>query len=81
MYMKRSQLILCLYAYIFIFNVNVIDCGDQGVLAKRRSSFQGNQFPLATEFARKVVAAPLHYGVANRNNMANWNKTRYCVFL
>ncbi|KAI5383448.1 uncharacterized protein LOC127101181 isoform X2 [Lathyrus oleraceus] len=51
----------------------------QGVLAKRRSSFQGNQFPLATEVARKVVAAPLHYGVANRNNMANWNKTRFQV--
>ncbi|CAI8596072.1 unnamed protein product [Vicia faba] len=48
----------------------------QGVLAKRRSNFQGNQFPLATEVARRVVAAPLHYGGANRNKMANWNKPR-----
>ncbi|XP_058732112.1 uncharacterized protein LOC131603712 [Vicia villosa] len=51
----------------------------QGVLAKRRSSFQGNQFPLATEVARKVVAAPLHYGFANCNKMANWNKPRFQV--
>jgi hypothetical protein len=59
----------------------VFKCGDQGELAKRRSNFQGNQFPLATEVARKAVAAPLHYGVNNRNKMANWNKTRYYVFL
>ncbi|CAI8598761.1 unnamed protein product [Vicia faba] len=25
---------------------------------------------------RRVVAAPLHYGGANRNKMANWNKPR-----
>ncbi|XP_012572131.1 uncharacterized protein [Cicer arietinum] len=49
----------------------------QGVLAKRRSNFQGNQFPLATEAARKAVAAPLHYGVSNQNKMAKWNKTRF----
>ncbi|GAU32610.1 hypothetical protein TSUD_71570 [Trifolium subterraneum] len=48
----------------------------QGELAKRRSNFHGNQFPLATKVARKAVAAPLHYGVNNRNKMANWNKTR-----
>ncbi|XP_045822794.1 uncharacterized protein LOC123915646 [Trifolium pratense] len=51
----------------------------QGELAKRRSNFQGNQFPLATEVARKAVAAPLHYGVNNRNKMANWNKPRFHV--
>lgn len=51
----------------------------QGVLANRRSNFQGNQFPFATEVARKAVAAPLHYGAANRNQMANWNKTRFHV--
>nr|AFK36808.1 unknown [Medicago truncatula] len=51
----------------------------QGVLANRRSNFQGNQFPFATEVARKAVTAPLHYGAANRNQMANWNKTRFHV--
>jgi hypothetical protein len=61
--------------------MNLFKCGDQGVLANRRSNFQGNQFPFATEVARKAVAAPLHYGAANRNQMANWNKTRYYVLL
>ncbi|XP_061361028.1 uncharacterized protein LOC133304959 [Gastrolobium bilobum] len=52
----------------------------QGVLAKRRSNFQGNQFPLANEAALKAVAAPLHYRVSNRNKVASWNKARYYVF-
>lgn len=76
--MKNNQVI-----YYDVFNVDMFNRGecDQGVLAKRRSSFQGNQFPLATEVARKVVAAPLHYGFANRNKITNWNKPRYYVFL
>ncbi|KHN25647.1 hypothetical protein glysoja_018221 [Glycine soja] len=47
----------------------------QGALAKRRSNFQGNQFPAAVEVARKAVTAPLHNRVPNRNRVANWNKT------
>ncbi|KAF3951750.1 hypothetical protein CMV_022634 [Castanea mollissima] len=48
----------------------------QGALAQRRSNFQGNQFPLATEAARKAAAAPLHNRAFGRNRAANWNKTR-----
>ncbi|KAG4972874.1 hypothetical protein AAZX31_11G017200 [Glycine max] len=51
----------------------------QGALAKRRSNFQGNQFPAAVEVARKAVTAPLHNRVPNRNRVANWNKTRFQV--
>lgn len=40
----------------------------QAALAQRRSNFQGNQFPLAAEHARKAVVAP------NRNR--NFNRTR-----
>ncbi|OIW14436.1 hypothetical protein TanjilG_20882 [Lupinus angustifolius] len=39
----------------------------QGALAKRRSTFQGNQFPIAAEVARKAVNAPLRNTVSNRN--------------
>lgn len=51
--------------------------GNQGFLAQRRSNFQGNQFPLATEVARKAPAAPLRNRAFGRNRMANWNKARY----
>uniref|UniRef100_A0A2N9FEZ7 Uncharacterized protein n=1 Tax=Fagus sylvatica TaxID=28930 RepID=A0A2N9FEZ7_FAGSY len=47
----------------------------QGVLAQRRSHFQGNQFPLATEAARKAASAPLRNRAFSRNRLANWNKT------
>ncbi|KFK24064.1 hypothetical protein AALP_AAs75054U000100, partial [Arabis alpina] len=30
----------------------------QGAIAKRRSNFQGNQYPFATNFARKAASAP-----------------------
>ncbi|MQM15559.1 hypothetical protein Taro_048504, partial [Colocasia esculenta] len=40
----------------------------QGVLARRRTNFRVNQFPLTTEVARKAVVAP------SRNRVANWNK-------
>ncbi|XP_057450072.1 uncharacterized protein LOC130741245 [Lotus japonicus] len=49
----------------------------QGALAKRRSSFQGNQFPAATEVARKAVNAPLQSKYPNRNRGANRNKARF----
>ncbi|KAK7383388.1 hypothetical protein VNO78_29067 [Psophocarpus tetragonolobus] len=51
----------------------------QGALAKRRSNFQGNQFPVAVEVARKAVSAPLHNRVPNRSRGANWNKARFRV--
>ncbi|XP_027362152.1 uncharacterized protein LOC113869852 isoform X1 [Abrus precatorius] len=51
----------------------------QGALAKRRSNFQGNQFPVAVEVARKAVTAPLRNRVPNRNRVANWNKARFRV--
>ncbi|KAL5726997.1 hypothetical protein ACHQM5_000235 [Ranunculus cassubicifolius] len=48
----------------------------QGALAQRRSSFQGNQFAIANEVARKAASAPNRNGPYNRNRMANWNKPR-----
>ncbi|KAI4315526.1 hypothetical protein L6164_028324 [Bauhinia variegata] len=53
----------------------------QGVLAKRRSNFLGNQFPIAGEVARKaaVAVAPLRNRASNRNRMANWNRPRFSV--
>ncbi|KAK4262885.1 hypothetical protein QN277_028383 [Acacia crassicarpa] len=51
----------------------------QGVLAKRRSSFQENQFPAAADMARKAAVAPLRYRASNRSRMANQNKARFGV--
>ncbi|XP_020230040.1 uncharacterized protein LOC109810868 [Cajanus cajan] len=51
----------------------------QGALAKRRTNFRGNQFPVAVEVARKAVTAPLRNRVPNRNRVANWNKARFRV--
>ncbi|GAV65764.1 hypothetical protein CFOL_v3_09278 [Cephalotus follicularis] len=48
----------------------------QGILAQRRSNFQGNQFPLATEAARRAAAAPLHNRAFNTSRVANSNKAR-----
>ncbi|MFS7927137.1 hypothetical protein Hanom_Chr04g00305431 [Helianthus anomalus] len=45
----------------------------QGVLAQRRSNFQGNQFPLAAESARKAAVAPIR----NRNFNGNQAATSY----
>ncbi|ONI07440.1 hypothetical protein PRUPE_5G120800 [Prunus persica] len=44
----------------------------QGVLAQRRSNFQGNQFPIAAEAARKAAVAPLRNRAFNRNRVPNW---------
>ncbi|KAL2347963.1 hypothetical protein Fmac_001963 [Flemingia macrophylla] len=51
----------------------------QGALAKRRSNFHGNQFPVAAEVARKAATAPLRNRVPTRNRVANWNKARFRV--
>ncbi|PIA48988.1 hypothetical protein AQUCO_01300094v1 [Aquilegia coerulea] len=49
----------------------------QGALAQRRSNYQGNQFPRATEAARKAATAPIRNRPFNRNRMDNnWNKPR-----
>ncbi|XP_073031527.1 uncharacterized protein [Primulina eburnea] len=48
----------------------------QGVLARRRSNFQGNQFPLATEAARKAAAVPVRNRGFNRNRTFSVNKPR-----
>ncbi|XP_019151563.1 PREDICTED: uncharacterized protein LOC109148179 isoform X2 [Ipomoea nil] len=48
----------------------------QGALAQRRSSFQGNQFPLATEAAKKAATAPIRSRAFSRNRNGNMNKKR-----
>nr|GLL27584.1 Nucleoside diphosphate kinase [Ipomoea trifida] len=48
----------------------------QGALAQRRSSFQGNQFPLATEAAKKAATAPIRSRGFSRNRTGNMNKRR-----
>nr|GFD17235.1 hypothetical protein [Tanacetum cinerariifolium] len=45
----------------------------QGALAQRRSKFQGNQFPLTTQAARKAAVAPIR----NRNFHQNQATTSY----
>ncbi|XP_010676288.2 uncharacterized protein LOC104892146 isoform X2 [Beta vulgaris subsp. vulgaris] len=48
----------------------------QGVLAQKRSNFQG-KFPLASDAAaRKAVVAPIRNGGFNRNRDVNWNRPR-----
>ncbi|XP_024019446.1 uncharacterized protein LOC21411199 isoform X2 [Morus notabilis] len=44
----------------------------QGFLAQRRSNFQGNQFPLAAEAARKAANAAFRNRAFPHNQMANW---------
>ncbi|KAJ7952151.1 Ribosome maturation factor [Quillaja saponaria] len=51
----------------------------RGFFAKRRSHFQGNQFPVAAEVARKAAVAPLHNRASNSSRIANWNKARVSV--
>ncbi|KAA8520955.1 hypothetical protein F0562_011628 [Nyssa sinensis] len=48
----------------------------QAALAQRRSNFQVNQFPLATEAARKAVVAPIRNRAFNRGRSVNVNKLR-----
>ncbi|KAL8138951.1 hypothetical protein V2J09_004952 [Rumex salicifolius] len=48
----------------------------QGVLAQRRSNFQGGRFPVATEAAKNAVVAPMRIRGFNRNRTANWNRPR-----
>ncbi|KAJ8451130.1 hypothetical protein Cgig2_026939 [Carnegiea gigantea] len=48
----------------------------QGVLAQRRTNFQGNSFPSAFEAARQAAMTQFRNRAANRNTAANWNKQR-----
>ncbi|XWS61603.1 hypothetical protein CRYUN_Cryun07bG0140300 [Craigia yunnanensis] len=48
----------------------------QGVLAQRRSNFQGNRFPLAAEAARRAAVAPFRVRAFNGSRVANLNKPR-----
>ncbi|VVB11893.1 unnamed protein product [Arabis nemorensis] len=51
----------------------------QGAIAKRRSNFQGHQYPVTTNFARKAATAPLHsvHGRAfNAGRMTSANQSR-----
>ncbi|KAK9067943.1 hypothetical protein SSX86_012054 [Deinandra increscens subsp. villosa] len=48
----------------------------QGALAQRRSNFQGNQFPLAAEAARKAAVAPMQNRNFNRNQAATSYRPR-----
>lgn len=43
----------------------------QATLAKRRSNFQGNQFPLAAEHARKAFVAPIRNKPFNQSRARN----------
>lgn len=48
----------------------------QGALAQRRSNFQGDQFPLATEAARRAAVAPIRNRPFSRSRAVNVNKQR-----
>ncbi|XAR55136.1 hypothetical protein NMG60_11030544 [Bertholletia excelsa] len=48
----------------------------QGVLAQRRSNFRGNQFPMATEAAKKATVAPIRNRAIGRSRGFNVNKQR-----
>lgn len=48
----------------------------QGVLALRRTNFQGNSFPSAFGAAQKAVTTQFRNRATNRNPAANWNKPR-----
>ncbi|XWS38226.1 hypothetical protein CRYUN_Cryun19dG0112700 [Craigia yunnanensis] len=51
----------------------------QGVLAQRRSNFQGNRLPLAAEAVRRAAVAPFRIRAFNGSRVANLNKPRIGV--
>ena len=79
-FMKHNHLkfLMCI-VYVYMFLMFAFKSCNQGALAKRRSNFQGNQFPVAAEIARKAVNTPLRNRNSNRNRVASWNKARYCI--
>ncbi|GFQ06316.1 hypothetical protein PHJA_002775600 [Phtheirospermum japonicum] len=50
---------------------------DKSSKVRRRSNFQENQFPLATEAARKAAINPTRNRAFNRGRPLNVNKPRY----
>ncbi|GAA0148521.1 hypothetical protein LIER_07939 [Lithospermum erythrorhizon] len=48
----------------------------QGALSHGRTNFQSNQFPLATEAAKKAAAAPINNRAFNQRRVMNVNKLR-----
>ncbi|KAE8722491.1 nucleoside diphosphate kinase III [Hibiscus syriacus] len=48
----------------------------QGVLAQRRSNFQGNRFPFAAEAAQRTAVAPFRNRAFNSRRVPNLNKPR-----
>ncbi|KAL0371912.1 UNVERIFIED_CONTAM: hypothetical protein Scaly_0872800 [Sesamum calycinum] len=48
----------------------------QGTLARRRSNFKANQFPLGTEAARKAAFAPIRGGAFKQSRPFSVNKPR-----
>ncbi|XP_068666074.1 uncharacterized protein [Aristolochia californica] len=48
----------------------------QGFLTQRRSNFQGNQFPLTTEVAKKAAVAPIRNRAFTLPRVGTWNKSR-----
>lgn len=48
----------------------------QGFLARRRSNFQENQFPLAVGAAQKAVVAPIRARAYSGGRVASFNKPR-----
>ncbi|KAL4295394.1 hypothetical protein GQ457_12G000690 [Hibiscus cannabinus] len=48
----------------------------QGVLAQRRSNFQGDRFPFAAEAARRAAVAPFRNRTFNSRRLANVSKPR-----
>nr|KJB37503.1 hypothetical protein B456_006G207500 [Gossypium raimondii] len=48
----------------------------KGVLAQRRSNFQGNRFPFVAEAARRAAVAPFRNRAFNSRRVANLNKPR-----
>ncbi|KAL6547754.1 hypothetical protein OROHE_009459 [Orobanche hederae] len=53
----------------------------QGALAQRRSNFQANQFPLATEAAKKAAVAPIRSRAFNQTRRFNVNKRIYFILI
>lgn len=61
--------------------VNSLSGVRQGAVAKRRSSLEGNQFPVATDVARKASTAPPLSVRRRAFNAANQSRSRCWIIL
>ncbi|KAK4400954.1 hypothetical protein Sango_1201500 [Sesamum angolense] len=64
--------------YVVYGMIKVLFSSEQGTLARRRSNFKANQFPLGTEAARKAAFAPIRGGAFKQSRPFSVNKPRYC---